>query len=186
MRALTLLALLFAIPALAGPPGGGPGDRDRRPVLELIEDVKERELQILTLVKENDPGRYEQLMQAKEDDERSYWRQMIHVARMVERFQGDPEYAKRALEMRELQRRVKELAKGWAHKNAQEQKAARAEMEGVVAELFEMKQAERRERLAELQAKISELENDIAERDKTKKAKIDEYLEQMIVEKVDL
>ena len=124
-------------------------------------------------------------MLAKEDDERGYWRQMLQVARMVERFHGDPVYAKRNLEMRELQRKIKELGRAY-NKDSEGHEAAYGEMETLTAQLFELKQIERRERLEELQIKIKELEDDIDDREKNKKDKIEEYLDSMIHVQVDL
>jgi len=187
MRSLALFVCLLAAPAVAGPPGlAPPGDRRGPPPPELIEEVRERELEILAVVKENDPGRYELLMEAKVSDEKGYWRQMVHVARMVERFHGDPEFASRSLDMRDLQKQIKALVRRWKEADPAGQSEIRKEMVALTNELFELKQAERRQRLTELQDKIRQLESDIDDREHNKSAKIDEYLDSLIRDRVDL
>ena len=187
MRILVLLCCLVGLPALAGPPGlAPPGDRRGPPTPELLEEVKAREVEILAVVKENDPGRYELLMDVKEEDEKGYWRQMVHVARMVERFHGDPEFAKRSLDMRDLQKKIKAHVRLWEAADEDEQKQLRQEMVAMTETLFELKQEERRQRLTELQDKIQKLESDIEDRDQNKNAKIDEYLESLVRGRVDL
>jgi len=190
MRNFTFLALLFAVPALAGPPGLAPsadrGERRGPPSPELIDKVKDNEVDILMVVKENDPGRYEQLMDTKRTDERAYWRQMVHVARMVDRVKSDPEYPQRNMDMHLLQKQIKEKARAYDDLSAADQKTAYAEMEVLTAELFEMKQADRRQRIEELQRKLKDLEADIEQREENKEDKIKEYLDTMVRGRVDL
>ena len=187
MRSLALFLCLFTVPAFAGPPGlAPPGERRGPPSQERIEEVQARELEILEVVKENDPGRYELLMEAKVEDEHGYWKQMVHVARMVERFHGDPEFAKRSLDMRDLQRQIKDLARTWRAADAAEQARLRDEMAVLTGRLFELKPAERRQRLSELQEKIRKLESDIEDRERIMSEKIEEYLDSVIRERVDL
>jgi hypothetical protein len=187
LRTFVLFSFLVGLPALAGPPGlAPPGERRGPPTPELLDEVQAREVEILAVVKENDPGRYEQLMEAKEDDERGYWRQMVHVARMVERFHGDPEFAKRSLDMRDLQKKIKAHMRLWEAAGPDEQTKLRQEMVSMTETLFEFKQEERRQRLTELQDKIQKLESDIEDRDQNKSAKITEYLESLERGRVDL
>lgn len=191
MRTLTLLILgaLLAPAALGGPPGlerRAPGPRAETPPMHVIEDVMEHEDEILAWVEKFDADGHRKLLELKERDQRMYIGQLVRIARVIHRADRDPSVVERHREMRRLERLVDEIAADWDSYDAGERKTYRAQLEKLVGELFELRQQERRDQVAEFEAKIAELKREIGDREKERKDIIDDYVDQLVREPVDL
>ena len=58
-----------------------------------------------------------------------------------------------------------------------ERNDVRAEIEGIASQIFDLKQAERRERIQQLRAALTELEVDVTLRDAERNKRIDDFIE---------
>lgn len=182
----TLFLMLFATTsALAGPPGlaprAEPPPRGPRPPMEAMLPPPPRlsaaeEAEVLALLEAQDPARLAELRALQATDEPRYAAEIARAARMIERLRGDPAQAKRALEMRDLHRELRERAKGLAALDEKAAQAERTALEALAGQLFELKQADRRERLQELRARIEELEAEIDQREADRTQIIDAVL----------
>lgn len=178
-----MITLLFALsaPAFAqAPPLGEP------PSPELVQKLLSRESELLEVVRRNDPEQYERLMHLRDSDRGAYLMALMRIGRMVERAKDDPELAARFEAIRAKTEELHRAAEDFSALSASEQKAKRKELEALAGELMDLKQAERRARLEELRVRLAELEAEIDEREKDRARIVDEYVDQLLREKVDL
>lgn len=173
---MTLMILLCSL-AFADPPAPPPVPV---PPGATESQVREREARILEVIQAEAPERHAELLTLKQTDPQAYWRAMKRLNKVYVRHGDDPETLQRQIRIRDLDLRLRELARGFDTLPADEQKQRRGEMEEVAAELFELKQAHRRARLAELEARMDELEAEIDDRESRKEAIIDDFLEHLI------
>jgi hypothetical protein len=142
----TLLAL--AIAAWAEPPG---------------------EAALLARVAERDPAYHERLLALRERDPAAYAVQLARVARIAERYDEDPAFAARVDQIRDLETEFHAIAERWRAASPADRPRLAVEMRAVATQVFELKQAERRQRIAEFQAQLVRLESEVsaleAERD---------------------
>ncbi len=188
-----LSILLFSAPVLAGPGFDGVGDRgavprfDRPPhEARMVEEVLAREDEILAAVAEHDPAMHARLVELKKLDHRAYVVTLVRVARRAERLRGDPRARERFEEIRTLEGEIRELARDFRQLPEEQQAARRAQMEALAPELFELKQAERRASLSELQRRIEGLSEEIEQREAQRETLIEDYLDQLTKERVGL
>ena len=169
-KTLTVVCLLMlAAPSLAAPPRGGPPglergprhrDAGRRepPPPHVIEALRDREPEILKWLVTNDPEAHKRLMELRGTDERSFIGHLLRASRLMERAMRDPEVVERHQRMSALEDQIREKSRGWAELDAKAQGARRDEVAALVAELFEIRQDERRAHLAELEERIAEID----------------------------
>lgn len=81
---------------------------------------------------------------------------------------------------------MRTTAEGFDALPASEQKVRRKELERLAGELMDLKQAERRDRLEELRARLTELEAEIDQREKDRARIVEEYVDQLVRGEVDL
>ena len=196
MRQLILALCLLPTLAMAGPPGLAPDapPPPRAPGVpaaphappHVIDEIREREPEILAWVQKNDPDSYRRLNRLKHEDARLYLGQLVRVARMMERSERDPEVVARHKEMRQVERQFREAALEFKDLEAKEQKAMKAELESLAGVLFELRQAERRAHLEQLEHRIEELGVEIEERAQDRKRIIEEFVEQQTRGQVEL
>jgi hypothetical protein len=176
MRHLILTLLLSrSAPAWAVPTGAPPD-------LERIEQVRAREAELMERVRAFDLRRYEELVALKVSDPRSYLRALVRVAAMVDGPSEPPELAS----LREALTALSHANPNPALLSAADQHALADEVRRLAASVFEVKQAERRRRIAELQATLAALEADVERRDRDRAALIERFLEQFLVGRIDL
>jgi len=190
-----LLAGVLALPGLglAGPPGLAPGsDRpgpaaqaDRLPP-HVLQEIREREDEILAWLETHDPDSHQRLLKLRERDPVAYMGHLARASRMKERIAQDPALVERHRRMRRLERQIETLSADYDTLDAKAQKARRAEVVALVAQLFELRQIERRDKLAELESKIEELRGEIQEREGHRAEIIEDYVDQLIRGPVDL
>lgn len=185
--ALILGAFLAPI-ASAQPPGLEPrGPRgEGPPPMHLLEEVRDREPEILAWVEQFDRDGYRKLLELKARDTRLYLGQLVRIARIIQRADADPSVVERHREMRSLEQKVDRMVAQWDDLDPEARKSHRALLDELVGQLFELRQEERRSQLAELEEKIKELKGEINQREKDRKAIIDDYVDQLIREPVDL
>ncbi len=185
-----MLASLLAPVAFAGPPGlerrGGPGPRGEVPPMHVVDEVREREDEILAWVAKHDEDGHRKLLELKERDPRLYMGQLVRIAHIIQRADRDPAVVERHRKMRRLERRMEEIVADWGSYDSGQQKSYRSELNNLVGELFELRQEERRAQVAELDAKIAELKDEIEEREKDRKAIIEDYVDQLTRAPIDL
>lgn len=175
-----LLSLAFAQPPRP-PPGGVPPASP-----ELVAEILAKEQQILEAVRAVDPGVYDRLMRLRDIDRGAYIPALMKAARTVERARLDPEGAERQRQIHERETQLQGLAEGFGALSGAEQKARRAELERIVGELMDLKQAERRAKLEDLRGRLEELEAEIEERERERARIVEEYVDQLVQERVDL
>jgi uncharacterized coiled-coil protein SlyX len=152
----------------------------------VLQDIRNREGEIVTWLEANDPDGLRRLMRVKERDPVAYMGHLVRAARIMERAERDPAVVERHKKMRRLEREIREIADGFDDLESKDQKTARKELEALVGDLFGHRQDERRVTLEELESKIAELREEIEERDEDRKAIIDDYVDQLVRSHVDL
>lgn len=148
------LVLVFALgaPAFAAPPA---------PDESLSEWAHEKEERLLAIVKERAPERYTELVAMRESDPTGYVLALHEVARMARGGGGggdrpDPRIAELKAELDAMIATYPSLSPG-------DQKKKRAEMAPIAGELFDARQEQRKERLAEMKERLAHLETEIAD-----------------------
>ncbi|MEZ4238383.1 MAG: hypothetical protein R3F59_19975 [Myxococcota bacterium] len=174
-----MLTLLLTLLAARAEPPAPPDD-------PVAAELLAREPALLQAVRDYDPAEYARILRLKEIDRAAYVAALFRVARAVDRARNDPDAAARRLAMRDKEQAIRQLARGWAALPPAEQATRRAALEAQTRELLAMKQAERRARLDELRARLEALEADIQQRDARADALVQEYVDQLLAEKVDL
>jgi len=152
----------------------------------MMRDVRDREQAILDMLAEHDPATLERLQRLKERDPHAYTAQLVNVARRLERLRQNPEAAARFEEVRNLERQVRAQSEALEGLSGQEREAALTSITDLVEQLFDAKQSERRMKMSELRTRMEELEQDIAERDTHRDARIQEYVGQLTEKRVEL
>jgi replicative DNA helicase len=152
----------------------------------VIDNIRAREAEILAWVERNDPDSFRRLNRLKHEDPRGYLGQLVRTARLMERAEDDPEVVARHKKIRKLERQFRELVVEHKALDAKEQKARVAELEALAGELFELRQAERRAQLEELEVRIEELGQEIEERDEDRRRIIEAFVAQQTRGEVEL
>lgn len=170
-----VLTLLLSSPAWAVPTGAPPD-------LERIEAVRAREAELMERVRAFDLRRYEELVALKVSDPRSYLRALVRVAAMVDGPSEPPELAP----LRDALTALAQANPNPSQLGAAEQRALIDEVRRLAGSVFEVKQAERRRRITELQATLASLEADVERRDRDRDALIERFIEQFMLGRIDL
>lgn len=136
----------------------------------------------LEVLAEIAPHRHAELVQLKETDPLRYQIALRRAARLAE-FGDDPASMERMKQVAAKEDRLDELAAGYAALSASEQKSRRAEMVKIAGEVFDLKQAQRRDRVAKMKEKLTKLEAEIADRDKRRAEIIDGYVNGLVTPK---
>ena len=162
-RWFVLAACLFAAPVWAA-------DTEITPAVEK---------QTLELLAEVAPSRHAELMRLKTTDPLRYQLALRRAARLVD-FGDDPASIERMRKVAAADARLDELAVGFSTLSAADQRSRRAEMVKLAGEIFDLKQAQRRDRVTKMREKLTKLEAEIAERDKRRTEIVDGYVDGLI------
>jgi hypothetical protein len=177
-RALLVLLSCGALHAAAPTPARA--DPGETPVLDALDALRARESELLAVVAARDPEKHAALLRLRDTDRRAYWMRLGMVARMLD---GDlpppPPPALRAAmaELEALRARYPDGTDGLSTADA---RALRAELTALATRIFDLKQAERRDRIARLREALAALEADVAARDKDRKARIEAWVDQFL------
>jgi len=178
------LLLSFAL-AQPAPPGGfqhvPPPDR-----ADQLQEVLAHRDELMQLLAEHDPDKHRRMERLERTDPTAFALGLVRLARQVERLRNDPDALQRFQELQAEERRVRALADGYHELSGADQKRRRAELEAAAERIMVLKQAERRAAVEELRAKIEELEADIDAREKSKGQLVDAFVDQLLMERVDL
>lgn len=178
MRTLLLLSTLFTLvhspSAMADPP-----------VEELARRVLDREAELLERVRQIDPKRHEQLLMLKGADRRAYVGALLRVARMLERGERTPSPELQAAIARAHAIQAAH-PDGFDTLSPKETAKVRAELTAIGEEIFSLRQAERRERIAMLRKDLESLEADVARRDREKDQLIQHFVDGVLLGRPDL
>jgi len=169
--------------ALAGPdePSDVPAAAILRPDVDAGEAPID-ETRLLAAVKDVDPLQYERLLRLKRRDPVAYHAVLRRIERRIARTSRDPEALARAVEMRSLNQQLLVLRDRYLTSSGDERVAIRAQMVTKALALLELKQAERRARLQELQSKLDKLQAEVDERETNKDRLVDEYVDGLLRE----
>ena len=179
IRAYTALFMIsFASPVLANP--HGPVDHDT-----WLED-QAHEDELLAMVEGHNPTAHQNLLHLRANRPEAYRMELTKIARLVKAAESDPALLERTSRMKELRDELAGQVQGFHELNPGDQKARRATMKPLVEELFELRQEERQVKLEELQEKIAELEQEIDQRNRDRGDIVDEFIEQMVTERIEL
>jgi len=184
-------ALLTVIPLSAqaeGPrgPGFGPPNQQRAGAKMNPEDRaamrQEREQGLLERIRENAPERYKALLDMKQNDPKRYRRTLMGLGRVLHDAEKDPAAMDRFFEITDLHHDLRELAEGYGELSSREQSTRRKEMEATTLQLFELKQEKRQARLAQLEERLGELKDEIAQRARNKNELIEDHVDNLVSE----
>ncbi len=171
MRTLLLGLALLTGPvseAVAAPPDQ-PAEIDR---------LRGREVQLLDRIRAFDEARYEQMLRLKESDLRAYYWALAKVARSVDR--PRPESPELVEELRRLEAMRARYPQGLSEVGKQELASVRREATEIAERIFDIKQKLRRAKIEELRAALSDLESDVARRDRERKALIERFVDDVM------
>jgi cysteinyl-tRNA synthetase len=183
---LLLLGLALAQPAPPRPPGGWRGHEPPATPMESFEAVLSHRDELMALLAENDPQQHERMLRLEERDPQAFAFGLMRVAKSAERMRNDPAAAERYRAMQDETTRLKALASDYQELSGADQKRRREELEGIAAKIMALKQAERRARVDELREKIAELEADINDREKQADQLVEQFVDQLLTERVGL
>jgi len=175
-----LLGLALAQPA---PPPGGPPPPARA---DRLEEVLAHRDELMELLADHDPDKHTRMLRLERADPQAFALALVRVARHVERLRSDPAALERFQKLRQEEERVRMLAQGFHELSGADKKRRRQELEAAAARILELKQAERRAAVEELRSKIAELEADIERREKEADELVDAFVDQVLMERVDL
>lgn len=167
------LWLVVAGPSWATPEAEGYGDHLARAILA-------QESELLAIVSRDDPFTYRRLLRLRETDRAAYIAGLYRVANVVDRMARDPAFATRWREILQKQAELTALAAGYAALPPAEQAARRARLVAAATELFELRQEDRRERIAELTARLHEIQAELDERAGDREGVIEAYVDQLV------
>jgi len=153
---------------------------------ERRDRLMEREGELLALVKEHAPERYETLVGLKTTDPEAYMRTLRRIAKVYRETGGDEVAVGRKIEMHSLERELHELAGDFSSLSASDQKARRKQMDELGSTLFTLRQEDRRANVVRLEARLEELKAEIEEREKNEDELIDRFIDHLIHGKPDL
>jgi hypothetical protein len=163
-----VLFLGTSAPAFADPPA---------PDESLASWSHEKEEHLLAIVKERAPERYTELTAMRTSDPVGYVIALHEVARMA-RAGGvdgaDPRIA-------ELQSQLDTMIAEYPSLSTGDQKKKRAEMVPLAGQLFDLRQEQRKARLAEMKDRIAHLETEIADHETRRDELIAKWLDKRLV-----
>jgi len=188
------MGLALSTPAFAGPPGlegdhsemHRPPHPDGGPPIQVVQELLDREEELLSFLETQDPKLHQRLMRLKRVDQRAYMGQLMRVERVMERSKSDPDVLARHLRMAQIEASLDEKADVYGTLSGKERRSLRAEMEMLTVELFELRQAERRATLQSLEERMERLRGEIDERESDRENIVDAYLDQLLQTPVDL
>lgn len=182
-----MLALLMNLsgPAHAAPPEPGvPPMMGERPMDGRgghdKARLREREERMLERIQQEDPARHAELIELRQSDPQRYRMTMQRIGKMTRGLGDDPDAGPRMAEMATLMESVRGLSEGFADLPPRDQKARRAEMYALAAQLFVLRQEVRRAKLEHLRQKLQDMEAEIGERDRRQGEIIDGYLDELL------
>lgn len=164
---LLLLSLAVAAPPPAPPAAPPPPSAPASPQ----ESAAEREAKLLAVVQKRAPERYTELVALRAKDPVTYVFALQAAARDARADGGeggDPDASVSIPDdprIAEIQARVDLLASDFATQPATVQDARRKEVLALSAELFDLRQAQRRARVAQIEERLTRLEAQIADRE---------------------
>ena len=193
---MTALLLSLTLSAFAGPGFSGVGGPEKVPGFGddatedardiRVADVLRREAELLAAVEQYDEEMYGRMLVLKATDRRSYVAALVKVARNVQRARRDPAFRERMQAMSTLQRQLRELAEGYPSLPDRKKPAARAELERLAGKLMDLKQADRRQRLQDMEARLAEVRSEIERREAERDQIIEEFVNRLLTGPVDL
>ena len=188
-----LCANLFAQQQKGGPPRGDkPKPQERRPPARDIEDLKrelgqEWEKTILEKITAEEPDEIAPLQQEKLKNPARYEEQLAKLwedVRRLEKFkQENPARYNNLKKQLQLERDCRSLVQRFRKTNDAAQRAKfRIDLKNYLTELFNLREAERAEKVTELEKELTELREMLAFRAKNKDKVIEKRLNEMIGE----
>ncbi len=191
------MVVWWMLAAMASAQSGftGVGGPDRAPGLRPqaedddvgnVAELLRRQDELLEAVGRYDPGLRDRLLGLRQTDRPAYVAALVRIARHLQRARRDPAFRARVQRMRELTSQMESLARGFPDVPERERAARRAQLEALAGELMDLKQADRRERLAALRAKLAGLQAEIERRDQDRDQIIEDFVDQLLQPPVDL
>ncbi|MEM6930375.1 MAG: hypothetical protein AAF602_25785 [Myxococcota bacterium] len=172
--------MLTAALAAPGEPSTVPPKTILGPDVAVTDDAPVDEAKLLATVRELDPVQHQRLLRLKRRDPVAYRTVLRRVARKMERASRDPDSLARALEIRRINQALLALRDQYRAASGDRRVAIRAEMVTKALGLMELKQAERRARLREMQDRLDKLQAEVDEREATKDRLVDEYVDGLL------
>ena len=174
LHTLIVAGALLTLPTLATakPPPHREGKR-----------AEHREL--LELVREKHPEKFDHLMRLKEEDPKAFRHAMRRVRDHMSTIMNsdDPRIREEKEKMRGLREDMREAIGVYRAADGPDKESARADVEELAEVIFDAKQEHRKLRLERIRAHLGELEAEIAERESNREELIEEWLEDKLEEK---
>ena len=173
-KTITITALLV-LPALAmaNPPhtkGPHPNRAERA----------QHDAEMLEMIKERHPEKYEHLMQLQQDDPEAFRNAMHKVRRYMKGAKGKGLSPEEREAMMTLHEDFKDALQEYRSAPKSKQKELYTELTELAEEIFDAKQKHRKARLKKIREHVTELEAEIEERDASRDELIKEFLDQKI------
>ena len=146
-----------------------------------FERIQHLEGELLERVRRHSADKHEALLELKTSQPRLYRRAMIQLHRSVQRSDKDERALPRFFEMADIHLQMIAITRSYPGLPPAEQTAARRELDALASQLFELRQEERRVRLAEAEARLERLRSEITERDEEKERIVDEYVDDYLL-----
>ncbi len=184
----TLLSMMpLGAQAFEGPRGPGFGPPHQRAGATMNPEDRaamrqEREQGLLERIREHAPERHKALLEMKQSSPKRYRRTLMGLGHVLRDAEKDPAAIERFFEIADLHDDLRELAEGYGELSSREQSARRKEMEATALQLFELKQEKRQARLAQLEERLAELKDEIAQRARNTDELIGDYVDNLTSE----
>ena len=164
----------------SGPQQGRRADRGGRRG-SGFERIQHLEEELLGRVRANSTQQHKRLLELKTSQPRLYRRALTQLHRAVQRRHKDARSLPRFFEMADIHMQMMDLATSYANLPPSEQTAARRDLDALASQLFELRQEERRVRLAEVEERLERLRSELTDRDEDKERIVDEYVDDYLL-----
>jgi hypothetical protein len=171
--------------AVASPRDGMHAPRDGMHQMDRREKMERLEGFILEKVAQLDMERHAVLLELKETRPRAYRHLMMRFGKSLKMAAKDPGIETRFLRAIDLTSEMGTLADGFAELPRGQQSKRRVQMTEVATEMFELKMAGQRARLAAMEARLIKARGDLAKKEADKGDIVDEMVEKILSPKSD-
>ncbi len=158
--------------------------RERRPVRPEREFSEKDIEKVMKWLKENEPETLEKLEGLRKREPGAYYHFLHEVFMKMEQLEDlkkrDPEGYKRMVDIRKLDRKIWELVEKYKHTEGKEAcDKIKAELKETLSKLFDLKQAQHKAEIAELEKEVSKLKEIYKHHQENKSEILEERLKEL-------
>ena len=140
--------------------------------------------EILEQVREINPERYERLIRLRKDNPQAFRHALRRASQVLGPARDDPPFREAKEKTRGLRDAFKTTLEAYNNADADDAAGLRSQLVEIATQIFEAKQADRRQRLEKMDAHLRELEEKIEERADNRDALIEKFVDEKTNQKI--